>query len=234
MKTVLVTGGSIGIGLALVKAYLKEGFKVINMAPFTPKENITGDYHYVHADLRKVNQLKDFFDQAYAHAKQIDILIHNAAAYGDNTFLDLTQDALDDVLAVNLKAPIFLSQYFTKQYYGKTGRIIIISSTRAMMSEKDTIPYTVTKGALNALTHSLAITLQEHYITVNAIAPGWINSKDEPIKDHDHFFHPSNRVGTTSDIVKACMYLSDPENSFINGEVITIDGGVSKKMIYPD
>jgi NAD(P)-dependent dehydrogenase (short-subunit alcohol dehydrogenase family) len=233
-KTVLITGASEGIGFSMLKAFLAKEYNVVNMALHSPKEPITGAYRYIYTDLNDLSTLETRFDEAKNAFGAIDILIHNAAAYDEVGFYDLDVNAMDKPLNVNVKAPILLSKLYAKQFHKTHGRIIIISSTRSLMSEPNTTMYTVTKGALNALTHSLSMTLQDKHITVNAILPGWINSKEAPVSNQDHAFHPSNRVGKSSDIASMALYLADEANDFINASHITIDGGVTKKMIYPE
>jgi NAD(P)-dependent dehydrogenase (short-subunit alcohol dehydrogenase family) len=235
MRTVLITGGSHGIGLEIVKQFLAKAYRVINLDKNTPDEAITGNYHYVYVDLKNMNTLNEAFQTALKHSNHIDIAIFNAA-YQDNMPLEtLTEAHLDEAYNVNVKATILLAKQFINQHRKPHGRIILISSTRATMSEANTISYSFSKGALSALTHSLAITLHEKPITVNAIAPGWIHTHDKDnLREKDHAFHPSNRVGTPKDIAAACLYISDETNDFLNAETITIDGGVTKKMIYPE
>ena len=234
MRTVLITGGSSGIGLGLVKRYLKEYYKVINIDINTPEEKITGDYHFVYADLRKLETLDRVFEEAKSHTKKIDIFIHSAIAPKEPKFSQLSYDTYHEVLNVNLTSGIFLIKHYVSQFYGEHGRIILISSTRAFMSEEETTLYTLSKGAIQGLTHSLAMTFSRHKITVNAIAPGWINTKSEKLREIDHQFHPSLRVGEVEDIVKAALFISDTQNDFFNAQTLVIDGGVTKKMIYPE
>ena len=81
----------------------------------------------------------------------------------------------------------------------------------------------------------MAVSLAPMQITVNAIAPGWIHVReDEVLRPEDHEFHPSGRVGTPEDIAHMCLFLCEPENDFINGQTLTVDGGATVKMIYPD
>jgi NAD(P)-dependent dehydrogenase (short-subunit alcohol dehydrogenase family) len=235
MRTLLITGGSRGIGLETVKQFLAKGYRVINLDKNTPKEAITGNYHYVYVDLKETDTLNDVFHTALQHTDHIDALILNAA-YQENMPLEtMTEAHLDEAYNVNIKATVLLTQQFVKQHRKDHGRIIIITSTRAYMSEANTLSYSLSKGALTSLTHSLAITLQETPITVNAIAPGWIHTHDnDNLRDKDHNFHPSNCVGSPKDIANACLYLADETSEFINAETIIIDGGVTKKMIYPE
>lgn len=103
------------------------------------------------------------------------------------------------------------------------------------MSEAGTEGYSASKGGIYALTHALAISLAPLRITVNAVAPGWIHvNEEEHLRPIDHAFHPSGRVGKPEDIARTVLFLCDLENDFINGQTITVDGGVTRKMIYPE
>ncbi len=101
------------------------------------------------------------------------------------------------------------------------------------MSEPGSEGYAASKGGIYSLTHALALSLAEWHITVNSISPGWIQTHDyEQLRVEDHSQHPSGRVGRPEDIARMCLFLCQDENDFINGENITIDGGMTKKMIY--
>lgn len=229
MPNILITGGSNGIGEGLVKAYLKKGYCVYNL---DRKKPTFEEEHLVHIsyDLRDASGLENI----WTSLPHIDVLICNAAMFKEESFLKGDYKSIIDILQVNLLSHIKLSQDYAKQFQGHHGRIVFLSSTRSFMSEKNTVGYSVSKGGINALTHSLAITLEEKHITVNAIAPGWIHTGKEKLREVDHAFHPSKRVGEVEDIVRACMFLTDEKADFVNGEILTVDGGVTKKMIYPE
>lgn len=110
------------------------------------------------------------------------------------------------------------------------GAIVNMASTRAFMSEPETEAYAASKGALVALTHALAISLGPK-IRVNAIAPGWI-SDGEDLRPVDHRQHPVGRVGRPDDIAEAVLYLADA--GFVTGQVLSVDGGMTRKMIYAE
>ncbi len=226
---VLITGASNGIGEGLLKAYIDMGYHVYN---FDYKEPIyKHDHaHYIKCDLADEQAI----NETYGNLPNIDLLIINAATFDQKDFFSQSLKDIKHIVAVNLFSAIQLAQLYSKQYVGHTGRIVLLSSTRAYMSEKNTIGYSVSKGGITSLTHSLAMTLQDKHITVNAIAPGWINSHHDDLREVDHQFHPSKRVGIIEDVVRTCLFLTDEHASFINGEVITVDGGVTKKMIYPE
>ena len=102
-------------------------------------------------------------------------------------------------------------------------------------AQPDTEAYSASKGGIWSLTHALAVSLAPLHITVNCIAPGWIHvNEQETLRPEDHAFHLSGRVGKPEDIARTCLFLCEPENDFINGQCITVDGGVTKTMIYPE
>ncbi|MNP17086.1 2-(S)-hydroxypropyl-CoM dehydrogenase [compost metagenome] len=115
------------------------------------------------------------------------------------------------------------------------GAIVNIASTRSIMSEPNTEAYSASKGAIVALSHALAITLGEEGIRVNCISPGWIETGEYGgLRDIDHQQHPAGRVGTPEDIARACLYLTHPNNDFVTGTHLVVDGGMTRKMIYEE
>ncbi len=103
------------------------------------------------------------------------------------------------------------------------------------MSEPHSEVYAASKGGLVSLTHALTLSLSSKELTVNAISPGWIETRSyESLTAADHRQHPAGRVGRPEDIAQACLFLSDEKNSFITGENLVIDGGMTKKMIYAE
>lgn len=108
---------------------------------------------------------------------------------------------------------------------------MLISSSRAHMSEPDTHAYSATKGALAALSHSLAISLGPE-VRVNCISPGWIHTGSAPLSEQDHAQHPAGRVGTPDDIAAAVAYFIGESSGFVTGAELIVDGGMTRKMIY--
>ena len=237
-KTVFVSGGANGIGEAIAKAYINEGAKVI----IADRDDKKGDYltdkyaqaYFYHTDFSEIASINALRAAIKHDCHQLDILINNVGISLVKPFLELTIEEWQEVLDVNLRSVFMLSQFFAKQV--KTGGAIVnISSTRSLMSEPNTESYAASKGGIDALTHALAISLSEKNIVVNAIRPGWIETKNyDALSPIDHQQHPSNRVGKPADIARMCLYLTNRENDFITGEQITIDGGMTKKMIYHD
>ena len=151
--------------------------------------------------------------------------------------LDITVEDFDKVMDINLR-PIFITARTLAKHrdahpqLNRYGRIINMASTRHLMSGQFGSICSI-KGAIVSLTHALALSLSKYHVTVNCISPGWIETGSyDLLTEQDHTQHPSGRVGKPEDIARACLFLCQPENDFINGQNIVIDGGMTKKMIY--
>jgi NAD(P)-dependent dehydrogenase (short-subunit alcohol dehydrogenase family) len=144
----------------------------------------------------------------------------------------LSPEEWDSVINTNRRGTFLCSREAARVMRQNGGGCIInISSTRAFMSEPGSEAYAASKRGIVALTHTLAASLAPDNIRVNCISPGWIETGDySKLRNIDHSRHFSGRVGKPSDIADACLFLAGI--GFINGENITIDGGMTKKMIY--
>jgi len=221
---ILITGTYRGIGKHLYER-LSISHEVIGL------DQIKSDTVDIVHDLTELDTLPS----KLSTFNNVDAVIHNAASIETAPFEELSTEMIEKIFRVNTLAAFKLGQWFVAQKpKTQAGRLIFITSTRAKMSEANTIPYTLSKSALEGLTHSLAITLSDYHVTVNAIAPGWINTSHETITEEEHHFHPSRRVGIPEDIYQAVKYILAHNNNFLNGSTITVDGGVTKKMIYPE
>lgn len=242
-RVVIVTGGAQGIGLVLTQCLRKEGFAV--SAWDTDEEALAdarreSDALFLSCDVSRENEVADALAATIARFGQIDALVNNAGIGVRKSLSEISLEEWNRVLAVNLTGP-FLCAKHAEPYLRQTkGGIINLCSTRAFQSEPDTFPYTASKGGVWALTHSLAVSLGPD-IRVNAISPGWIDvspyqkashRKPEVLRPEDHSQHPAGRVGTPEDIARMVLFLLNPENSFLTGQNFTVDGGITRKMIY--
>lgn len=233
-KVVVITGGSQGIGQYLTQAYLDLQAKVI-VFDIAPNKNPEAEFYQV--DLGQTDQIEQAFDKIQTQYSKVDILINNGAVANFNKPLqELTFEEFSRVIDVNLKGSFACSRRFIGlNNHQPYGRIINIASTRWNQNESGWDAYGASKGGVVSMTQSMAISLSDRPITVNAISPGWIQVEGyERLNRLDHEQHPSGRVGKAQDIVNACLFLTHPENDFINGHNLVIDGGMSKKMIYQD
>ncbi len=241
-KIVVVTGGANGIGLAIVKQFAESKAKVViadmdGSAGERLANEITtsgGKALFVETDVASPESVRSLFDEIDKEWGTVHCLINNAGISEFKPFGELTVEEWDRVLNTNLRAAFLCSQH-ASAYMKKAGggSIINIASTRALMSEPGSEAYAASKGGLLALTHAMAASLAECKITVNAISPGWIHTGNyNKLREIDHKQHFSQRVGKPDDIARACMFLCNPENNFITGENLIIDGGMARKMIY--
>ncbi|MCP8615991.1 SDR family NAD(P)-dependent oxidoreductase [Salirhabdus salicampi] len=241
--TVIITGGANGIGKGLAYTYANKQATVILID--IDKQNgmkVANELRTVHdriffyeCDIRNPNDIEATVHSILGEVDVPTILINNAGISAFQNLFDVTVEQWDNVINTNLRSVFLWSQkmaHIWKDLQIK-GRIVNIASTRAYMSEKDSEAYAATKGGIVALTHSLAMSLSPYYIRVNSISPGWIETNQyDKLRDIDHEQHPSRRVGKPSDIGKSCLYLTDVQNDFVNGEDIVVDGGMTRKMIY--
>lgn len=234
-KVVFVTGAANGLGNAIAKAYAKLNAYVIAIDIVDTKFN-EKNIDFYKADLKSEDQIKNVFKDVIKKYGSVHVLINNGATSKFNkSIFDIELSEFDEVITVNLRGSFICSKEFIKANEGENyGRIINIASTRFNQNEAGWEAYGASKGGLISLTNTMAISLSETPITVNAISPGWIKVDDYELSDIDKKQHPSGRVGVPKDIVNACLFLTNEDNDFINGSNIIIDGGMTKKMIYID
>lgn len=245
-KITFITGGANGIGKAIVTLFCKEGADVIfcdtdeEAGYALCKELSKYQCSFLKLDISDSGALGDALNGILDQKGNIDIVINNAGVSWFSSILDTSINKFDKVLNINLR-PLFITAKLLATHRAKNpalnsyGRIINMASTRYLMSEPESEAYAASKGGIVSLTHALAISLSEYNITVNCISPGWIDTGNfgEP-RPIDHQQHPSNRVGEPDDIARTCLFLCQPDNNFINGQNIVVDGGMTKKMIYED
>ena len=242
-KSVIITGAANGIGRGLAKAYASRGAQVVlsdivetrgeETAAALREQGFTA--LFVLCDVRKEEDIRHLMNEAVKQFGGIDILINNAGVSRFKSPFDLTVQDWEDVLNTNARS-CFLATREAAVHMRKSGRggaVVNLSSTRSMMSEPNSEAYAASKGAIVALTHAMAVSLGPDRIRVNCISPGWIETGSyEELRPEDHSQHPAGRVGVPSDIAKACFYLTDPENDFVTGTHLVVDGGMTRKMIY--
>lgn len=236
-RVAVVTGAANGIGKGVAEAYVKEGYKVVladvdeerGQAVASRLENAL----FVKTDVRSEEDVMELMETAVESFGRLDVLVNVAGISVFKDVLELSLEEWDNVMNTNLRSVFLCSREAAKWMRANGGAIINIASTRATMSEANSEAYASSKGGIVALTHALAASLAKYKITVNAISPGWIETVDyESLRPEDHAQHFSGRVGTPDDIARACLYLSSPDNNFVNGIELTVDGGMTRKMVY--
>ncbi len=241
-ETVLITGAADGIGFGTARFYAEKGFQVIGVDKDREKgkealENLPGGRGaFYYCDVSDPDSTAELFQQLNEDSRSFSILINNAGESTFTSMFELSVDDWDRILNTNLRSVFLFSKLAAALWKknGTKGRIVNMASTRALMSEPDSEAYAASKGGITALTHAMASSLSPWSIRVNCISPGWIHTGREELTEADHLQHLSNRVGRTMDVAKACFYLTDPENDFVNGENLVVDGGMTRKMIYEE
>ena len=234
-KIVVVTGASNGIGKSIATEYAKLNAKVIAIDIIEHDFKET-NIDFYKADLKSEEQIKAVFEDVVKKYNTVHILINNGAISKFNkSIFDIETSEFEEVIDVNLRGSFICSKQFIKANNGQNyGRIINIASTRYNQNEAGWEAYGASKGGLVSLTNTMAISLSDTPITVNAISPGWTMVDDYELSEIDHKQHPSGRVGVPRDIVNTCLFLTNEENDFINAANIVVDGGMTKKMIYAE
>ncbi|GIO31241.1 MULTISPECIES: SDR family NAD(P)-dependent oxidoreductase [Paenibacillus] len=240
---VVVTGAAQGIGYGVAKAFAEKGSKLV-LADLNGDQGAAAaaairhegrQAIFVPCDVRKEEDIKRLMKAAEEEYGRIDVLINNAGVSRWKSPLELSVEEWDDVLNTNARSCFLATREaaLSMKKHGVPGAVVNIASTRALMSEPNSEAYAASKGAIVALTHAMAVSLGPDRIRVNCVSPGWIETQSyDALKKADHEQHPAGRVGKPEDIAKACLYLADPDNSFVTGTHLVIDGGMTRKMIY--
>lgn len=239
MKRAIVTGGAGLIGAGICAALDAAGWKV---ASFDLRAGPACG-HALLCDIADEDSVANAF--AELGWDRLDLLVNNAgiaAAHG-TAIADLSLAEWRRVVDSHLTGTFLMSRAAVPllraagQRDGRGegsgnegGAIVNIASTRAFMSEPDSEAYAAAKGGIVALTHALAVSLGPA-LRVNAIAPGWI-SADPDLSARDHGQHPAGRVGRPEDVARAVLYLA--EAGFVTGQVLVVDGGMSRRMTYAE
>lgn len=230
-QTMIITGVSQGIGYALAR-HFADSYRVIGLD--VGADPLLRGVTFMTLDLGNHEDVSSVFKTIKQEFGIAHILINNGGVSSLETPIDeLDVETFKHVIDVNLVGTFACSKAFLALNEGaEYGRIVNLASTRALQNEPDWEAYGASKGGIVALTNSMAVSLANRPVTVNAISPGWIHTSDGPLRQIDHSQHPSGRVGTTADIIRAVAYLIDPMNDFVNGHNLVVDGGMTKKMIY--
>ena len=236
-KKALITGASGGIGKEIAKVLIKHNAEVCisgrNLEELNALKKSLGEKCYVVAcDLSKKDQITELIKKTDEFLGHIDILINNAGITKDNIFLRMSENEWEDVLNVNLNSTFTILKLITKgMVKRKYGRIINISSVVGVTGGAGQVNYSASKAGLIGLTKSLSQEIATRNITVNCIAPGFIETPmteklDDKRKDAIINSIPMNRIGTPKDLSSAVIFLASRESSYITGQTIHINGGL--------
>ncbi len=240
-KIALITGGANGIGLATAKRFAKEGAKII-LWDLSDQGNEVADrlkkegHEVIFKKMSVTNseEVQKAVIEAREYFGRIDILINNAGITKDRTLLKMSKQEWDDVIAVNLTGVFNCTQavapVMKEQNYG---RIVSASSNVAIRGNYGQTNYVATKSAIIGMTKVWAMELGRFGITVNCIAPGFIqtamtDAMPEEVRKQTIPQIPLGKWGVPDDIANGYLYLASDEASFVSGICLTIDGGAAR------
>ena len=242
-KTVLITGASRGIGRATAIEFAKKGYNVVinyvsdDSAAQNLKSLLTKNYNVnvmiCKCDVSKEDKVKEMVKNIIDYFGKIDVLVNNAGIAIDTMFEDKNVENFRKILDVNLIGSFIVSKevgkYMLKQ---KSGSIVNVSSTNGIDTYYEySLDYDASKAALISLTHNLS-EYYSPYVRVNAVAPGWVNTEMNKELDEDYIAKECDniylkRFAEPKEIAKAIYFLASDDASYINNEVLRVDGGAS-------
>ena len=239
-KHAIITGGANGIGRCVAEKFLREG-AVVTIIDNDQKvgEKLQSHYeslHFFHGDIAEKNVLENFVNSIKT---PVNYLINNACIARGGLLSGCSYEEFEYVQRIGVTAPYYLTSLLLQNnLLAQNAAIVNIASTRAQQSQPNSEPYSAAKGGIISLTHAIAISLAGK-ARVNSISPGWIetaayhdNTTPPNHSEQDHRQHPVGRIGTLEDVVEMILYLCSAKANFITGENITIDGGMSRLMVY--
>ena len=246
-KVAIVTGGAQGIGKGIVERYVKENARVAifdidkDMLEATEAEmkSMGGDVITFTVDVLSKEKIFNAVNAVADKWGHIDILVNDAGICPWADFLEIPEEDWDKVMGINLKGYFLMSQavgrIMSKQKDG--GSIIHMSSVNGLAAEAQIAHYNVSKGGINMLTMSMALELAKYNIRVNAICPGFIDTRlnrsdienEEWLKEYLKTI-PMGRVGKPSDIASAAFFLASDDSAYITGHLLVVDGGQIIKL----
>lgn len=242
MKVAIVTGSSKGIGKGVALRLAKDGYTVVVNYSHSEKEALevvnqiksnNGDAISYKADVSNLDEVKKMVNDVYKQFGQIDVLVNNAGIVKDEYLLMMNKDNLDKCFDLNVKGYFYCTQQVAlKMMRKKQGVIINMSSVSGKFALAGQTVYSATKGAVNSFTATAAKELARYHIRVNAIAPGFIKTEmldHIPEEQMNAYLDkiPLHRLGEVEDIANMVALLVSDSASYLTGQVITLDGGLS-------
>lgn len=241
-RVAVVSGGSRGIGRAIVKALAGEGAKVACIykgskdaaeALVDEIQKTGGMASALQADVAKAEDVQGIIERVEKDWGPINILVNNAGIIRDGLFVTMEPEAWQAVIQTNLGGTFNLCRAVAfSMARQRKGRIINISSVAAEHVNPGQTNYAASKGAINSFTKALAVELAKRGVTVNAIAPGFIETDmSEAVRnkagDLIKKMIPMHRLGQPDDIARMAVFLASDDASYVTGQIITVDGGLS-------
>jgi 3-oxoacyl-[acyl-carrier protein] reductase len=240
-RVALITGGSKGLGAGLVEAFLRAGY-CVETCSRSKTDTVRGweedtlfkaQFHFTDSDVSDSGDAVRFVKQAAARWGRIDVLVNNAGVAREGVIALFGDEPLDQVVDLNVKGTIYVTRAASRVMLAKrSGAIVNISSVVGLSGYRGLSVYGATKAALDGFTRGLARELGSRGITVNSVAPGYLRTEmshglDSQQLDQITKRTPLGRLAEPQDVARAVLFLADPANDFITGQVLVVDGGLT-------
>jgi 3-oxoacyl-[acyl-carrier protein] reductase len=240
-QVALVTGASRGLGRAIAEALARCGAKVACVARSVDKLNETvaaitaagGTAEAIECDVTKSDSIEQVVNQVLQKWEKIHILVNNAGITRDTLLARMSDEQWDEVIATNLRAPFLFTRAVTRpMMQARYGRIINIASVSGLMGNPGQANYSASKAGVIGFSRSVAKELASRNVTVNVVAPGFIETDmtaalGELVHEEVKKRIPCKRLGKPEDVAAAVVYLASPSASYVTGQVLTVDGGLT-------
>ena len=242
MKTVLITGGSRGIGKAVAIKFAEKGNQIIinYVSEKTDTEKLKNelleagakDVLLIKADVSNSEDVKNMVKESIEKFEKIDILVNNARITKDNLLMRMSEEEFDKVIQINLKGTYLVTKEVTKYMMKKrSGSIVNLASVVGVAGNAGQCNYAASKAGIIGFTKSIAKELASRNIRANAVAPGFIetdmtNVLKEEIKENINSQIPLRRMGSAKEVAELVYFLGEDASSYITGQVINVDGGM--------
>ena len=240
MKTVLITGGSRGIGKAVAIKFAEKGNQIIinYVSEKTDTEKLKNelleagakDVLLIKADVSNSEDVKNMVKESIEKFEKIDILVNNAGITKDNLLMRMSEEEFDKVIQINLKGTYLVTKEVTKYMMKKrSGSIVNLASVVGVAGNAGQCNYAASKAGIIGFTKSIAKELASRNIRANAVAPGFIetdmtNVLKEEIKENINSQIPLRRMGSAKEVAELVYFLGEDASSYITGQVINVDG----------
>ena len=240
MKTAIITGGTSGIGLATAKIFLAHDFNCVLVGRSQTrfdnvKSQLAGNVEFVSADVRNVDDCNKIVSRAVEIFGGVNVLVNSAGIYSEGAIVDTDEKTFNDIFSTNVKGTFFVTRAAVDELIKSHGAIVNVASDAGLRGNYFCAAYSASKGAVVALTKSLALELASFPVRVNCVAPAdiWtpltkrqLELSGATVEDLAQVY-PLGRIGTAREVAAAIYFLASEAASFVTGAVLTVDGGLT-------